>query len=281
MSWLQTVGADQSVVERRIPLSGRVVEVAGNTGAPGVGVVARAFDLLGAYDEAHRSLTLSELARRAGLPLATAHRLCAELVAVGALSRRGSGEYVIGRRLWMTGMLSPVQTGLRELAAPFLHDIHAATRATVHLAVRDGAEVLYLDRVGGGDSVPVVSRIGGRLPLHCTGVGKVLLAHAPAEVVSEALDRPVRYTPFTVVQPAVLAGQLERIRRDGFATTVDEMTVGASSIAVPIVRPTTGCAEVVAALGIVVVHLRRDRPRLLAALDIAARGVGRLLAGLR
>ena len=251
--------------------------MAGNAGNPGVSVVARTFDLLGAFDESHRSLSLSALARRAGLPLATAHRLCAELVAVGALSRRDNGEYVIGRRLWTTGMLSTVQTGLRELAAPFLHDIHASTRATVHLAVRDGTEVLYLDRVSGGDSAPVVSRIGGRLPLHATGVGKVLLAHAPAAVVAAALDRPARFTPFTVVQPAVLAGQLDRVRRDGHATTVDEMTIGASSVAVPVRRETAVGSEVVAAVGIVVVHLRRDRPRLVAALDVAARGIGRLL----
>src|SRR4051794_22459972 len=133
--------------------------MAGNSAAAGASVVSRAFDLLGAFDESHRSLSLSALARRAGMPLASAHRLCADLVAAGALSRRDSGEYVIGRRLWTTGMLAPVQTGLRDLAAPFLHDIHAATRATVHLAVRDGTEVLYLDRVSGGDSAPVVSRI--------------------------------------------------------------------------------------------------------------------------
>jgi DNA-binding IclR family transcriptional regulator len=211
------------------------------------------------------------------MPLASAHRLCADLVAAGALSRRDSGEYVIGRRLWTTGMLAPVQTGLRDLAAPFLHDIHAATRATVHLAVRDGTEVLYLDRVSGGDSAPVVSRIGGRLPLHCTGVGKVLLAHAPTAVTDTVLADLRRSTPFTVVQAAVLTGQLERIRRDGYATTVDEMTVGASSVAVPITRATSTGPRVVAALGLVVVHLRRDRPRLVAALDVAARGIGRLL----
>lgn len=252
--------------------------MAGNTSDPGATVVSRVFALLGAFDEAHRSLGLSELARRAGLPLATAHRLCADLVAAGALSRRGSGEFVIGRRLWTTGMLAPVQTGLRELAAPYLHDIHATTRATVHLAVREGAEVLYLDRVSGGGSAPVVSRIGGRLPLHCTGVGKVLLAHAPDAVMDQVLGRLTRATPFTVVAPAVLRAQLERIRRDGYATTVDEMTVGASSVAVPVSRPTAAGPEVVAALGIVVVHLRRDRPRLVAALEVAARGIGRAVS---
>ncbi len=82
----------------------------------------------------HRSLTLTELARRADLPTPTTHRLVAELVAWGALARRPPGEYVVGRRMWDLGLLAPVQTGLREVASPFLHDIYAATLATVHLA---------------------------------------------------------------------------------------------------------------------------------------------------
>ena len=88
----------------------------------------------------------------------------------------------MGRRLWDVGLLAPVQAGLVESASPYLHDLYAATRATVHLAVREGVAVLYLDRLRGNTSVPVVSTVGSRLPLHATGVGKVLLAHAPADV---------------------------------------------------------------------------------------------------
>jgi DNA-binding IclR family transcriptional regulator len=251
--------------------------MAGRVSPPGASVVSRAFAVLGAFDERHRSLTLSELARRTGLPLATTHRLVAELVGLGALARRESGHYVVGRRIWTTGLLAPVQTGLRELASPFLHDIFAATRATVHLAVREGTEVLYLDRLRGHGSVPIVSRVGGRLALHSTGVGKVLLAYAPEEVRVEVLASLRRFTPYTVVRPVVLAAQLERIRRDGYATTADEMTIGASSVAVPVLR---SGAEVVAALGIVVAELRRDRQRLVTALRVAARGIGRTLDGL-
>ncbi|MET7400007.1 IclR family transcriptional regulator [Dactylosporangium sp. NPDC005572] len=248
--------------------------MAGRVSTPGASVVSRAFALLGAFDDRHRSLTLSELSRRAGLPLATTHRLVAELVGLGALARREPGHYVVGRRIWSTGLLAPVQTGLRELASPFLHDIFAATRATVHLAVREGTEVLYLDRLGGSESVPIVSRVGGRLPLHCTGVGKVLLAHAPHEVVAEVLGSLRRVTPYTVVRADLLAAQLERVRRDGYATTADEMTIGASSVAVPVLR---GGTDVVAALGIVVAELRRDRQQLVAALRVATQGIGRVL----
>jgi DNA-binding IclR family transcriptional regulator len=146
--------------------------------------------ILGAFDAGHRSLTLTEIAERAGLTLPTAHRLVAELADWGALRRTSHGRYVIGRLLWALGLLAPVQTGLRDVAAPFLQDLYGATLATVHLAVRDGALALYLDRISGHASVPVVSKADGRLPLRATGVRKVLLAHAPAAVRHEILAAP-------------------------------------------------------------------------------------------
>src|SRR6478735_5119923 len=138
-------------------------EMAGNVSTPGASVTSRALALVGAFDEDHRRLSLSDLAGRAGLPVATAHRLVGELVAWGALSRTATGEYVVGRRLWDVGLLAPVQTGLRQLASPYLHDLYGATLATVQIGVRDGSAVLYLDRLAGHASVPVVSSVGSRL----------------------------------------------------------------------------------------------------------------------
>ncbi|MCH1867902.1 IclR family transcriptional regulator [Nocardioides sp. CFH 31398] len=236
-------------------------------------VTSRAFALLGAFDEEHRRLTLTELAERAGLPRSTAHRLLGELVEWGALARAADGAYVVGRRLWDIGLLAPVQAGLVEQASPFLHDLYGATRATVHLAVREGTECLYLDRLRGHSSVPVVSTVGSRLPLYPTGVGKVLLAHAPREVQLAVLSDLRPLTPYTVTQPGTLRRQLEAVRRDDVATTAEEMSLGACSIAVPVRRG----EAVVAALGVVVADLRRDRTRLLAGLQVAARGIGRSL----
>jgi len=248
--------------------------MAGNTSTPGASVVSRTLALLYAFDEQHRRLTLTELARRADLPVPTAHRLAGELVAGGALVRRVSGEYVVGRRLWDLGLLAPVQTGLRQVASPFLNDIHAATLATVHFENRDRTEVLYLGRLSGRASVPVVSRVGSRLPMHATGVGKVLLAHAPDDVREQVLAGLPRLTPYTITQPDRLRRQLDKVRRDGCATTMEEMTLGACSIAVPVYG--RGDA-VVASIGIVVPTLRRDRNRYLAALQVAAQGISRSL----
>ncbi|MDX6239591.1 MAG: hypothetical protein QOG10_4406 [Kribbellaceae bacterium] len=249
--------------------------MAGNISTPGASVVSRALALLYAFDDQHRRLTLTELARRADLPVPTAYRLAGELAAGGALVRRANGQYAVGRRLWDVGLLAPVQTGLRQVASLFLNDIHAATRATVHLAIRDGTKVLYLERLSGRLSVPVVSQVGSRLPMHSTGVGKVLLAHAPEQVQEDALAHLTRFTPYTVIQPDRLRAQLDRTRRDGYATTVEEMTLGACSIAVP-VRGRDD--EVLAAIGVVVPTLSRDRARLLSALQVAAQGVRRSLS---
>jgi len=250
--------------------------MAGNTAAPGTTVTSRALAILGAFDETHRGLTLTDLARRAGLTLTTTHRLVGELTAWGALRRDEDGRYLVGRRLWQLGLLAPVQTDLREAASPFLHDLYAATRATVHLAVREDDRVLYVDRLAGHASVPVVSTVGSRLPLHSTGVGKVLLAHAPEELRRRVLAAQLpRLTAYTVTEPARLERQLARVGQDGYATTVEEMTLGACTVAVPVRAGET----VVAALGIVVPDLRRTRAQLVTALRVSARGIGRTLDG--
>lgn len=246
--------------------------MAGNATKSGVTVTSRVLALLSAFDTDHRSMTLSEMARRADMSLPTAHRLTAELVSGGLLMKRASGQYVVGRRLWDLGLLAPLQTGLRQVAAPFLQDIYGATLATVHLAVRDGSEVLYLDRISGHASVPVVSQVGSRLPLHATGVGKVLLAYAPESVQVEVLNSLVRVTPYTLTQPNRIAEEMRRVHREGFATTSEEMSLGACSVAVPIFRSD---GAMLASVGIVVPSLKRDRARLISALQVAARGIGR------
>lgn len=247
--------------------------MAGNISRPGESTIDRVLAVLGAFDDRHRVLTVSEMATRAGLPMSTTHRHVAAMVRGGALARRGDGRYAVGRLIWNLGLLAPAQTGLRQAAEPFLHDIYGATLATVHLAVREGDQVLYLDRLAGHASVPVVSRVGRKLPLYATGVGKVLLAHAPEDVRHRVLASLRRITPYTVVQASRLQEQLNRVIRDGYATTVEEMTLGACSVAVPIRRG----SEVVAALGIVVPNLARDRRRLAAALQVAAQGVSRTI----
>lgn len=251
--------------------------MAGNTATPGASVTARALSVLAAFDHDHRVLTLTEIAGRADLPVPTTYRLVRELVAWGALTRRDDGSLVVGRRLWDLGLLAPIQSDLRELSAPFLQDLYAATRATVHLAVRDGTSALYLDRLAGRASVPVVSRVGGRLPLYATGVGKVLLAHAPDDIRRAVLGELAAQTRHTIVAPGVLDAQLRLVVKQGYATTSEEMTLGACSLAVPVVVDD----NVIAAIGFVVPSLGRHRSALVSAAQVAAAGIGRVVAATR
>src|SRR4051812_7567137 len=264
----------------KLPLSERA-PMAGRSTTPGRSVTSRALAILDAFDTGAPRLSLSEIAERSGTPLTTAHRLLGELAEWGALVRRSDGRYEIGRKLWDLGLLAPVQLELRQVAAPFLMDVHTAIRDTVHLAVRDGLNALYVERISGRESVPVVSQVGSRLPLHATGVGKVLLAAAPEDVVEQALRSLPRMTRHTLVAPGRVRRELAEVRRRRYARTSEEMSPGAASLAVPVqVERRTG-PVVVAALGVVVPPHRRDLPRLVPVLEVAARGIGRELARTR
>jgi DNA-binding IclR family transcriptional regulator len=245
--------------------------MAGRGRDPGRSVTSRVLAVLAAFDDGHPRLRLSEVARRSGLPVSTVSRLLAELVAGEALGRRPDGRYEVGRRLWQLGLLAPVNQELREVALPF---IHTATGDVVHIAVREGIAALYVERVVGRSSVAVVSRMGSRLPLHATGVGKVLLAEAPPEVLAEALANLTPVTRHTITDPARLLRDLAETRRRGYARAVEEITLGLVSVAVPI-RPEPG--PPVAALGVVT---RASRPRasqLVPVLQVAAAAIGRAL----
>ena len=253
--------------------------MAGNSAVPGRPVATRALAVLDSFTAEAPRLSLSEIAQRSGTPLTTTHRLLAALTDWGALVRRADGRYEIGRKLWDLGLLAPVQLELRQVAAPFLLDVHTATRDTVHLAVRERLSALYVERVSGRESVPVVSQVGSRLPLHATGVGKVLLAAAPDDVVDRVLRSATRATRHTVVEPGRLHREIAEVRRRGFARTAEEMSLGASSVAVPVTVERGGVPVVAAALGLVVPSSRRDLSRLVPVLEVSARGIGRALAG--
>ena len=246
--------------------------MAGGAQEQGRSVTSRALAVLDAFDDRHPRLSLTDIARRSGLALSTAQRLVAELEEWQALARRPDRRYEIGRRLWDLGLLAPVHRELREVALPFMQDVFAATRENVHLAVRDGMAALYVERISGHQAVPILSRAGSRLPLHATGVGKALLAHAPHEVQEEVLAQLTPVTAHTVTDPARLRAQLDEVRRRGFARTTEEMTLGTSSLAVPVLD---SGRSAVAAVGVVVAGARRYLTRLAPALTMAARAIAR------
>lgn len=250
--------------------------MAGRSREQGRTVTSRALAVLEAFDASHVRLSLSDISRRSNLPLATAYRLVKELETWQALTRRADGMYEIGPKLWTLGLLSPIFGDLRDQALPYMQDVYEVSRETVQLAVRDDLDALYVEKIYGRKSVPLLNRSGSRLPLHATGVGKVLLAHAPREVVQRAINRLDRITPYTVTHPGRLSRELGMIQSRGYATTVEEMQLGTCSLAVPV---RDGSGQVVAALGVVARSTRRDLIRLLPALQASAAGIGAGLNG--
>jgi DNA-binding IclR family transcriptional regulator len=217
---------------------------------PARSVASRVLSVLDAFSGERRRLTLSDISRRTRMPLTTAHRLVGELVAWGALERDRNGRYQIGLHLWEVAALAPRGLGLREVAMPYLEDLFAATRQHVQLAVLDGLDVVYIERISSHDAVGVHSRVGGRWPAHATGVGLVLLAYAPRAFQERYLGRPLAaFTSKTIVDPDALRRVLAEVRRTGFAVSDRQVTLDAVSVAAPV---SDAADEVVAALSVVV-----------------------------
>jgi DNA-binding IclR family transcriptional regulator len=235
----------------------------------------RALALLASFTPQRPELTLSELSRAAALPLTTTHRQVGELVRWGALERGDDGRYRIGLRLWEVASLAPRSLGLREAALPFLQDLYEATHENVQLAIRDGLEVVYVERITGHDAVHVVTRPGSRMPLHATGVGLVLLAHAPHEDIERAVGGVLkRYTDYTIADAGQLRRTLAAVRRDGYVISDRQIELVSASVAAPVYGPQD---TVIAALSVVVPASGARTRALVAAVRTSARGISRSL----
>lgn len=244
----------------------------GRTGS----VVGRAFQLLGAFSAQRPALSLSEIARRAEMPLSTVHRLLNELCAWGAVERGEDGLFRVGLHLWELGSLAPRGQGLRERALPFLEDLSQITKENVQLAVREGTEVVFIERIAGSGAVPVLTRVGGRFALTATGVGLVLLAHAPAEVQDEVLGNSIeRYTPKTITDPVELRRMLADVRTNGFAVSNRQVTMDSLSVAAPI---DDGRGQIIAAVSLVVHHGSTTPHALAPLVRTSARAISRVLS---
>jgi DNA-binding IclR family transcriptional regulator len=194
----------------------------------------RVVAVLCAFEGEENAVSPAELARRIGLPRSTVHRIVTALAEEGLLERQGA-RVRLGVRLFEIGQRVPRQRVLRDAARPYLHDLREATRQTVHLAILEGSEVVYVDILAWPGGPPLPSRVGGRLPSHATGVGKAMLAFSPPETVRALLDGGLpRVSERSTVAPGLLAGELAGIRQTGVAYDREESGPGIVCAASPV-----------------------------------------------
>ncbi|WP_067168751.1 IclR family transcriptional regulator [Microtetraspora niveoalba] len=202
-------------------------------------MLARAARILYSFSGLDPELSLTDVVRRTGLPRSSVHRILDQLVQLRALERAGS-RYRLGLGLIELGGLAAHQNRLREVCRPHLDALHESTGAMVHLAILDGHEIVYLERLGGASNGRIPSRLGGRQPAYCTGAGKALLAFScegtVAQVIAEGM--PPR-TANTITRPQLLRQELARVRDRGVAFDREENYRGIFCVAAPL-RDTTG-----------------------------------------
>lgn len=223
--------------------------------------VDHALAVLETFDAGTPELGVTALSGRLKLAKSTVYRLLSTLASRGYVYQNpATGKYRLGLKAFEVGSLAVSQLTVREAALPFLEKLRDATKETVHLGVREADAVIYIDKIETPLAIRMYSRIGRRAPLHCTALGKVLLAFAgPAEAGRMARRDLKRYTPNTITDPDVLAKELALVRERGYALDDEEFEEGLKCVAAPLWDYT---GTVVASAGIAGPHIRITSDRL-------------------
>lgn len=245
-----------------------------NQGTPQISSLKRTLAMLEAViaDDGHSNL--AALARKIGMPMATAHRQVTTLVAEGYLMAAGGGRHVAGARL--LGLLHRLDEKqiIANVAAPLLHELAARVRGVVQLGTFENDMVTYRIKTGRGANA-LFTRIGMQLEAYCSGIGKVLLAHLPEANREDYLAGGpfVSLTDRTIVDPDRLRGELEVVRAQGFAIDDEEIAVGLRCMAVPLCRSDGKVLAAISVSQLLSSRRRLDDTSLLGLLTEAAQAI--------
>lgn len=204
-------------------------------------VLDRADTILAAFDAEHLDLSLLGIMVRTGLPKTTVHRAAHKMVDIGWLDLR-DGRYRIGSRILEFVGRSWTHAVLREVALPAMEHLRMRTGETVHLAISDGPDVVYVEKLTGRAPIRDLTRVGARLPSHCTGLGKVLLAFAEPTTESARPADMLSRTPHTIVSTRTMTSELARVQDEGVAYDRQEYRLGVECVAAPLRAAHGGCA---------------------------------------
>jgi DNA-binding IclR family transcriptional regulator len=243
-----------------------------------VAAVARALDVLCAFERPPHEFGPSELARQLGMTKNHVFRVLKTLEAHGFV-RRAEDRYCVGMRALQIGQLALKQIDLVRVGRPIVQTLHERTGETVHLAVLDNLEAVCVDRIESVHPVRLSAEVGRRFPMHAGACPKVLLAFLPEPDREVVLERGLpAFTRYTVTDRDELEHELEEIRRDGYAVADQDLDIGAAAVAAPIRDYTgqvVGAISVAGPLSRVKTTLRTElRRQVVAAADQISVGLG-------
>jgi IclR family acetate operon transcriptional repressor len=196
----------------------------------------RGLKLLNLFSESPRGLTAKQVAASSRLPVSTVHRFLANLVTAGFLNRDLEGTHHLGIACFAIGQAAAGQLDIRRLSLPHLRELNQQTRETIHLTVRHGVSAVYVEKLDSPEPLRIHSRIGASVPLYCTAVGKVMLAYMPADEQDRILSQLElkRLTPNTAGSLQELKAELFRVRKNGYASDLEEHELHIRCVAAPI-----------------------------------------------
>ncbi|MFQ5422208.1 MAG: IclR family transcriptional regulator [Anaerolineae bacterium] len=196
----------------------------------------RGLQVLSLFDRDTGALSLTEIKNAAGLNKTTAFRIISTLESAGYLERDPeTKKYRPGLKVLQLGFTAIASLEFRQVARPYLRQLSQGVNETVSLSVLDGMEVVYVDRVRKQQIVGVVLGIGSRIPAQCGSMGKVMLAHLPAEELAQRLSQPLTpCTPHSISDRAAFEAELAQVRRQGYAFNNEELEIGLHAVAAPI-----------------------------------------------
>lgn len=224
--------------------------------------------------------SLSDVARATDLPTSTVHRILQELVGLGWVRADGERGYLLGVRLMSLAGRATSGGAIRHTARPFLQDLCEQTTHTVHFALRQGDEAVYVDKLEGHRAYAMRSRIGMALPLHCTAIGKAMLARMPEQEVSDILGRNpmTALTPRTITDPDELRAHLKQVARRGHSVDNEENEAHTRCIGAAVLDhrgvPIGGISMSAMAFDLDRDQLRTCAPQVIAAAQAISRAIG-------
>ncbi|MFC0272738.1 IclR family transcriptional regulator [Metabacillus herbersteinensis] len=199
--------------------------------------VSRALDIITLVSLKKSGLGVTEIAKQIDINKSSVYRILSTLVQYGYIEQdKETSRYKLGYKFLEISSKLLESIDLRSEASPFLQELESKTNEVIHLVVYDQGEVVYIEKLEGNETLRMHSKVGKRAPMHCTSVGKAILAHLPVSAVLEILERKglPMHTDKTIVDKDEFMQELIRVKQKGYALDLEENEYGITCIAVPI-----------------------------------------------